>query len=85
MVWSVIHKIKHNTGDGIIWKICNMEKAAIAAEDKKLLSRKHQDPYNVCYKTGTYSSNNNFINSIFFIFTIQVRKHKQYVLLYIIH
>ena len=49
MVWSIVHKIKHNTNCAQrICQTCNMERSAIAAEDRELLLNKRHDLSNVC-------------------------------------
>ena len=48
MVWSFIHNIKHNTSCAQkICQTCNMERAAVAAEDKEILLNKRLDLFNV--------------------------------------
>ena len=49
MVWSIIHKIKQSISCAQrICQTCNMERAAIAAEDRELLLNKRHDLSNVC-------------------------------------
>ena len=49
IIWSIIHKIKHNTSCAQrICQTCNMERAAIAVEDRELILNKKHDLSNVC-------------------------------------
>ena len=76
MVWSIIHKIKKTTNCAQrISQTCNMERTAIAAEDREQPLNKRHDLTNVCPHNRKLYFKQHSNQPFLFTFTIQFHKH----------